>query len=553
MKRFLIVLLCLIMCFGTLISCGDTESPSSSESSGTSGSNGNKDEGTDDLNADLSYQYDMKEYITLPGYKDYEVTVELDGIQQMIDESIMQNAIKSKRTICMQGDVVNVTYIGYRIDENGEIQYKDGRPVVFNESDSYGVYLGARLSIDEFEKGIVGMAIDEIKEIYVTFPLDYHQSDLAGETVIFEIILNAIYEPPVYSNSYVSTYFPDYTNTADYEDSLKNEIVINEFLSYISDNATVISYPQKEYNQLEKQLKEMEADFESQYKITLDEYLDRNYGQTREEYIKSQVKKNMIYYALAQAEGIEITKEMLTNEKASLISYYKEYYMEMGVSESEALISAKALVEDMGNAYIYENVLYAQVDSAIPHVVKMTEKEATYKSITRVFAERLGMKDGDEIGELCPSYEMEVFDGNGSRDTALDPSKNAGKFTIINFWGTWCNPCKKELVDFNKIATDYKDQLTIYAVHSYQGYKDASEYVLENYSETDMVFLKDYLIDPKNEYGGEAYFKALGGLGGYPYTVILDKNGIIQYKHEGVLTYDELLNELVNLGLEKAE
>ncbi|MBE6675183.1 MAG: redoxin domain-containing protein, partial [Ruminococcaceae bacterium] len=533
---------------GALISCGDTETPGSTGSSGTSGSSGKEDS-----TPDLSYQYDMKEYITLPSYKNHEITIELDGIQQMIDEGVMQNAQKSKRTICMQGDVVNVTYIGYRIDENGEILYKDGRPVVFNESDSYGVYLGAHLSLEEFEKGIVGMEIDEIKEIYVTLPQDYHQSDLAGQKVIFEIILNAIYEPPVYSNNYVSTYFPDYTNTVDYENSLKNEIILNELLTYISDNSTVISYPQKEYEQLQKQLKDMEADFESQYKITLDEYLDRNYGQTREEYIKSQIKKNLVYYALAQAEKIEITDEMLTNEKSSLISYYKEYYMEMGVSEGEALTSAKSLVEHLGEAYIYENVLYAQVEGAITHFAKVTEKAATYKSITDIFAERLGMKDGDEIGDLCPSFELEVFDGNGSRDTALDPSKNVGKFTIINFWGTWCTPCKKELVDFNKIATDYKEQLTIYAVHSYQDYRDASEYVLENYSETEMIFLKDFLIDPKNEYGGEAYFKALGGSSLYPYTVILDKNGIIQYKHEGGLTYDELLDVLVGLGLEKAE
>ena len=552
MKKFLAVLLCLIFCFGTLISCGDTETPSNQSSTGTSGSNGNTDNG-EDLTADLSYQYDMKEYIILPSYKDYEVTVELDGIQQMIDESIMQNAVKSKRTICMQGDVVNVTYIGYRIDENKEILYEDGKPVIFNESDSYGVFLGARLSIDEFEKGIVGMEIDEIKEIYATFPPDYHQSDLAGETVIFEIILNAIYEPPVYSNNYVSTYFPEYSNTVDYEDSLKDEIIVSDVMNYINDNSVVISYPEKEYGELEKQLKDMEADFESQYKITLDEYLQRNYNKTREEYIKSQIKKNMIYYAFVQTEGIEITKEMLTNEKSSLVSYYKEYYMEMGLGESEALSSAKALVEDMGNSYIYENVLYEQVEGAIPHAVKTVEKEATYKSITRVFAERVGMEEGNEIGDLCPSYEMEVFDGNGPLGTALDPSKNVGKLTIINFWGTWCSPCKKELVDFNKMATDYKEQLTLYAVHSYQGYKDASEYVLENYSETDMIFLKDYLIDPKNEYGGEAYFKALGGLSGYPYTVILDENGIIQYKHEGTLTYDELLSVLVDLGLEKAE
>ena len=52
--------------------------------------------------------------------------------------------------------------------------------------------------------------------------------------------------------------------------------------------------------------------------------------------------------------------------------------------------------------------------------------------------------------------------------------------------------------------------------------------------------MKDYLIDPNDKYSGDAYFNALGGEGAYPYTVILDENGVIIYKHTGMLEYDQL-------------
>ena len=202
MKRILAILLCLIMCMGVLVACGDEgESTSTTSStSNTTGSTGGGSSGnTDNITAERPYNYNMEEYITLPNYKEFVANVELDRIQQYIDSQIMEKAVKSKRLVCMKGDVVNVSYTGYRLNEDGTVNYDD----IFSSSESYGVYIGSRLAIADFEDSVVGMSIGEDREFLATFSQDYYDETLAGKTVCFVVILNAIYDAPIYDNSFV--------------------------------------------------------------------------------------------------------------------------------------------------------------------------------------------------------------------------------------------------------------------------------------------------------------------------------------------------------------
>lgn len=553
MKKFLAILLCLLLSLCILVACDDENTDESTDSGNNSTTT--TDSTKNDDNADLDvekekndkYLYTMSEYITLPLYKKHSIEVKLDYIQQMIDSYIMEHATASKRQLCVIGDVVNVAYIGYRLDENGEILQEDGKDSIFDQSDSYAVYLGAGLSIPEFEEGIVGMTVGDIKEVYATFPEDYFEESLAGKTVMFEIILNTVFDAPLYTKNFVTRYFPEFSSKEDFESNIKEKIVLNELLEYIESGITIISYPEKEYKEIENRLDTTAKDFAAQMGMTLDQYLQLYYGMTRKEYIESQMKNEMIYYAIAEAEGIEITTDMLKREKTTLINYYFEEYKDMGYGENEALSKAKSFVKELGINYIYDNVLFESVEKLLPSVANVTEAAKTKTSITEILLERAYLKEGDDIGDLCPSFDIEIFDQNGASGSTVDPSRNIGKLTVINFWGTWCAPCKLELVDFNKIATDYKDVLTLYAVHSVQGYENASKYVEDNYAESDMIFLKDYLIDPNDIYEGDMYFTSLGGSGGYPYTVILDESGVIVFKHTGKMTYEELAAELEKL------
>ena len=567
MKKLLILLCCIALLVCVFTACNGNNAPDASSSTGSStdaDKNNSQGNGQGDNNqnnnnqnnnvvveGELKYQYNMEEYVTLPEYKGYEATVKLDAVQQQIDTFILEKAIKSKRSICMMGDVVNVSYFGYHIDENGEILFENGKPVIFNESASYGVYLGSHLALEEFEKGIVGMKIGDIKEIYVTFPNDYFQKDLAGKRVIFEIILNSIYEAPLYSDEFVKRNFPEYATVKEYENSLKQGVILDSFYAYVIENSVVKAYPQREYDEYVMKLNEMASNFESSYGITLDEYLQENYQMTREEYIKSEMKKDMVMRALAKAENVIPTDEQIATETQNQIAYYIRYYVDAGKTQSEAEQMAYEVVKELGKNYIYENVIYDILDKNAIKYVTAIESPSTYKSVTQILFERQNMETGSEIGKLCPSFEAEVFDENGTLETTLDPSKNIGKYTVINMWGTWCGPCKSELPDFDRVATEFEDQVTIYAIHSDSNYNQASAYVQENFINSKIVFMKDYAIDPNDPYSYDMFYKLLGGNGYYPYTIILDENGIIQAKHVGMMTYNELVNILTNLGLEK--
>ena len=578
MKKLLILLFCVTLLICAFVSCGkgdggdptnstspsnnmDSSNPQGGGSSDNSqngndqGGNdqGGNDQGGNDLTVDgeLKYQYDLDEYISLPEYKDYELTVKLDTVQQKIDTYIMKKAVKSKRSICMVGDVVNVSYFGYHIDENGEILFENGSPVTFNESESYGVYLGSRLALEEFEKGIVGMKIGDIKEIYVTFPQDYYQKDLAGKKVIFEIILNSIYEAPLYNDAFVKNNFPEYAGVKEYENSMKQEAVLDSFYSYVIENAVVKSYPTKEYSEFADELNKMEDGFQDKYKISLDEYLQNEFQMTRDEYIKNEMKKEMVVLALAKSENVTPTQEQIELEKERLVAYYTRYYIDAGATQSEAKLLTQDVVKDLGKHYIYENAVRDILDKKVVEYVTVNEVGATYKSVTDILYERQSIERGSEIGMLCPSFDADVFDENGTLDTTLDPSRNIGKYTVINLWGTWCGPCKLELPDFDRVAKEYEDRVTIYAIHSSNYYGQASEYVQENFLDSKIVFMKDYMIDPNDPYSYDMFYQLLGGNGYYPYTIILDENGIIREKHVGMMTYDQLVEILTNLGLEK--
>ena len=144
---------------------------------------------------------------------------------------------------------------------------------------------------------------------------------------------------------------------------------------------------------------------------------------------------------------------------------------------------------------------------------------------------------GSEIGDKCASMELQLIDATGILENTLDPSAT-GKVTVINFWGTWCTPCVNELPYFDQIAQEYKDSVTVIAVHSYLSVDTAPEYIQKYYNSSPICFAADLPLD-NNPLSGQ-YYTALGGTGAYPYTVILDEYGIIQAIFPSSVEYDDL-------------
>lgn len=142
--------------------------------------------------------------------------------------------------------------------------------------------------------------------------------------------------------------------------------------------------------------------------------------------------------------------------------------------------------------------------------------------------------EGCEIDNLCYGAELPVIDGNGETGETINPAKT-GKVTVINFWGTWCNPCVSELPHFDAVARQYADTVTVVAIHSVESRKKAPAFLAENYPDSPIIFS----WEDSEGYNGDYYLKLGRGIG-YPYTLILNAQGVITFKQVGMMSHEEL-------------
>ena len=148
---------------------------------------------------------------------------------------------------------------------------------------------------------------------------------------------------------------------------------------------------------------------------------------------------------------------------------------------------------------------------------------------------------GNQVGNLCYGTQLPIVNAKGTSDVKIDPTAT-GKVTVINFWGTWCTPCVAELPYFNQIAENYADSVTVIAVHS-NLLADATEaaYIRDHYPDSKIIFSRD-----SGENNQSDYYTALGGRGTWPYTVVLDDQGVITNIFVSSLTYADLEKAVQN-------
>lgn len=144
-------------------------------------------------------------------------------------------------------------------------------------------------------------------------------------------------------------------------------------------------------------------------------------------------------------------------------------------------------------------------------------------------------KPGYTVGDLCYGLDLEYVNGYG--DGALNVNELRGKTVVINFWGTWCGPCKEELPHFSELASEYKDRgVLIVTVHTSRTLSEAPKYIAENFPGSDMIFVHDT--------EEESYFNMLRLGDSYPATLVIDERGVITERFIGKISKDELRGAL---------
>jgi thiol-disulfide isomerase/thioredoxin len=140
-------------------------------------------------------------------------------------------------------------------------------------------------------------------------------------------------------------------------------------------------------------------------------------------------------------------------------------------------------------------------------------------------------KVSQSVGSVFPPIDYhEVIDSNGEL-TDLTDFKD--KIVLLNFWATWCGPCRYEIPDLVKLRSEYdRDKLAIIGVSLDQGSNEKVLNLLEK-------FIRRYEINYPVllDVNGEMVRKIVGGQMqslAVPMTFIFDRQGKMRAKHVGV-------------------
>ena len=139
---------------------------------------------------------------------------------------------------------------------------------------------------------------------------------------------------------------------------------------------------------------------------------------------------------------------------------------------------------------------------------------------------------GLEPGDKAPNLTGDVWI-NGK---AVNPAKPDGKTTyVVEFWATWCPPCKRSIPQLNKLFEQYKDKhVVIIGVTS-----EAQETVRPFIEKMDMKYL--VAIDTNRTFS-ETY---MDGVPGIPHAFIIDTNGMVVWSGQSADGLEDSLSEVL--------
>ncbi len=125
--------------------------------------------------------------------------------------------------------------------------------------------------------------------------------------------------------------------------------------------------------------------------------------------------------------------------------------------------------------------------------------------------------------ELAPDFTVTNASGE-----EVSLSDNFGKPIIVNFWATWCGPCREELPYFNAASQKYGDSVTFMMVNLTDGSRDTEEGVKAFIEKQGYAFPVYFDLELM---AADAY-----GIRSIPTTVIIDESGAIVDMHLGTLS-----------------
>ncbi|NJN43476.1 MAG: redoxin domain-containing protein [Anaerolineae bacterium] len=137
-----------------------------------------------------------------------------------------------------------------------------------------------------------------------------------------------------------------------------------------------------------------------------------------------------------------------------------------------------------------------------------------------------------EKGAMAPLFTLESISGD-----QITLEELQGKVVLLNFWATWCGPCRLEMPTFQTRHEQISDKLEIVAIDFDEPKEDVQAFA----DELGLTFT--ILLDP----GGNV--QNLYRIRGYPTSIFLDESGVVKIVHIGIMAESQLDGYLLELGV----
>lgn len=277
-----------------------------------------------------------KPEVKLGKYKGIEIKkVEYNVSDEDIEHELSHVAEHNARLVSVEDKPVekgNITIIDFE-------GFTDGKAFEGGKAENYELEIGSGRFIPGFEDQIIGMKIDEEKDINVKFPEDYPSKDLAGKDATFKIKLHEIKkkELPEINDEFAKD-ASEFDTLEEWKESIKEKQekensskakfeMEEEAIAEVCKNATV-DIPS---GMIETQIDNMEQDIASRLSyqgMNLDQYLQM-IGKTKKEFrdeykeeAEKQVKTNLVLEAIMKDAKIEVTKEEIDAKVKEMAEMY---------------------------------------------------------------------------------------------------------------------------------------------------------------------------------------------------------------------------------------
>ena len=174
-----------------------------------------------------------------------------------------------------------------------------------------------------------------------------------------------------------------------------------------------------------------------------------------------------------------------------------------------------------------------EVDPDLPEAIFAYAPPAEAKLVEQFGPPGASMDKTEFVGKPTPAFVLKGLEGQ-----EVKLADFAGKVLIVDFWATWCGPCKAELPTFVALQSQYADQgFSLIGLSVDDSADQVRPFAQEHHLNFPLL-----MADAKVR---EAY----GNISAIPTTFVIDKKGIVRYTHVGspedLLIFQRQVEELL--------